>query len=115
MTELREAGIFARKKLEVKYFDSVEAGTSPELKSKINHLALWHILKRKTGGKVKLKELECIYTRWIALELKRQGHPIVNWGTNKYHPQFEVYYFKRTPQFVKDFREIVKRGRPRED
>ena len=62
-----------------------------------------------------MKELECIYTRWIALELKRRGYPIVNWGTNKYHPQFEVYYFKRTPQFVKDFRDIVKRGRPQED
>lgn len=61
------------------------------------------------------KEMECIYTRWIALKLVKKGYKIVKWGINEYHPQFETYYFEKTPVFLEDFRRIVKEGRFKED
>ena len=63
----------------------------------------------------KEKELECVYARWIALNLVKKGYKIVKWGINEYHPQFETYYFEKTPVFLEDFRRIVKEGRFKED
>ena len=56
-------------------------------------------------------ELECIYTRWIALELVKQGFKIIKKGTNEYHPEYDTYYFERTPQFVSAFHILLHRGR----
>ena len=61
------------------------------------------------------KEMECIYTRWIAPKLVKKGYKILKWGINEYHPQFEIYYFEKTPAFLEDFRRIVKQGRFKED
>lgn len=55
-------------------------------------------------------ELERVYTRWIALELVRRGFKIVKWDKNEYHPQYDTYYFVRTPEFISAFRSLTKRG-----
>lgn len=56
-------------------------------------------------------ELERVFTRWIALELVNQGFEIVKCEPNEYRPQYDTYYFKRTPQFTSAFRALTKRGR----
>lgn len=38
----------------------------------------------------------CIYTRWLALELRKQGFKIIKTGINEYHPQFDVWFFEDT-------------------
>ena len=39
-----------------------------------------------------------VYTRWLAYELRRSGFPIIRTEINEYHPQFDVYIFKNTPE-----------------
>ena len=63
----------------------------------------------------KERELECVYARWIALKLVKKGYKIIKWGINEYHPQFETYYFEKTPKFLKDFQRMREEGRSKED
>lgn len=35
-----------------------------------------------------------IYTRWLALALRKQGFKIIKTDINEYHPQFDVWIFE---------------------
>lgn len=35
-----------------------------------------------------------IYTRWLAVALRKQGFKILRTEVNKFHPQFDVYVFE---------------------
>ena len=35
-----------------------------------------------------------IYTRWLALALRKQGFKIIRTDINEYHPQFDVWIFE---------------------
>lgn len=39
-----------------------------------------------------------IYTRWLALELRKNGFQILKTEINEYHPQFDVWVFEDTAQ-----------------
>lgn len=47
-----------------------------------------------------------VYTRWIALELRRQGYKIIGTDINEYNPEFKVWIFEETPQFIEAFRTV---------
>lgn len=35
-----------------------------------------------------------IYTRWLAVALRKQGFKILRTEVNKFHPQYDVYVFE---------------------
>ena len=47
-----------------------------------------------------------VYTRWIALELRREGFKIIDTDINEYNPEFKVWIFEDTPEFQLAFRRI---------
>lgn len=47
-----------------------------------------------------------VYTRWIALELRRQGYKIIGTDINEYNPEFKVWIFEDTPEFQEAFKKI---------
>ena len=47
-----------------------------------------------------------VYTRWIAVELRRQGFKILETDINEYNPEFKVWIFEKTPEFVEAFSKI---------
>lgn len=47
-----------------------------------------------------------VYTRWIALELRRQGFKIIATDINEYNPEFKVWIFEETPEFIEAFRKV---------
>ena len=42
-----------------------------------------------------------VYTRWLALELRKLGFKIIGTDINEYHPQFDVWLFKDTEELHK--------------
>lgn len=52
-----------------------------------------------------------VYTRWIALELRRQGFKILDTDINEYNPEFKVWIFERTPEFIEAFNEVSRSKR----
>ena len=44
------------------------------------------------------KNVYKIYTRWLALELRRKGFKIIGTDINETHPQFDVWLFEDTPE-----------------
>ena len=55
-----------------------------------------------------------VYTRWIALELRRQGFKILDTDINEYNPEFKVWIFERTPEFIEAFNEVSRSKRQEE-
>lgn len=47
-----------------------------------------------------------IYTKKLALELRRRGFSIIRTEPNYKKPQFDVYIFRDTPAFEKAMKEI---------
>lgn len=47
-----------------------------------------------------------VYTRWIALELRKQGFRIIGTDINQYNPEFKVWIFEDNPKFLKAFRTV---------
>ena len=39
-----------------------------------------------------------VYTRWLAVELRRKGFKIISTDINENHPQFDVWLFDDTPE-----------------
>lgn len=39
-----------------------------------------------------------IYTRWLAVELRKLGFKIIRTDINEYHPQFDVWVFEDTEE-----------------
>ena len=50
-----------------------------------------------------------VYTRWLALELRRQGFPIVRVEINPNKPQFDCWVFEETPEFLVAFANTANR------
>lgn len=47
-----------------------------------------------------------VYTRWIAVELRRQGFKIIGTDINEYNPEFKVWIFEDSPEFQLAFKRI---------
>lgn len=47
-----------------------------------------------------------VYTRWIALQLRREGFRILSTDINEYNPEFKVWIFEDSPKFQQAFRRI---------
>ena len=47
-----------------------------------------------------------VYTRWIALQLRREGFKIIGTDINEYNPEFKVWIFEDSPEFQEAFRRI---------
>ena len=50
-----------------------------------------------------------IYTKWLAIELRKQGFKIVRTDVNPNFPQFDCWVFEDTEKFQKAFKEIANR------
>lgn len=48
-----------------------------------------------------------IFSRSIAIELRKKGFKIIKTEPNYKKPEFDVYFFKDTPEFRKTLNEIV--------
>ena len=42
-----------------------------------------------------------VYTRWLAVELRKLGFKILSTEINEYHPQFDIWIFENTEQLHK--------------
>ena len=42
-----------------------------------------------------------VYTRWLAVELRKLGFKILSTEINEYHPQFDIWIFEDTEQLHK--------------
>lgn len=49
-----------------------------------------------------------VYTRWVAYELRKKGFKIIDTDINEYHPQFTVWIFEETKEFLQAFEQISK-------
>ena len=47
-----------------------------------------------------------VFTRWIAVELRKQGFNIIDVEPNHKKPQLDVYIFQDTPEFKQAFDNI---------
>lgn len=49
-----------------------------------------------------------IYTRWLAVALRREGFKMVATDVNEFHPKFDVYIFEDTEEFQQAITRITK-------
>jgi hypothetical protein len=47
-----------------------------------------------------------VYTRWVAVELRRLGFKIIGVDVNEYNPEFKVWIFEETEEFMDAFRKV---------
>lgn len=45
-----------------------------------------------------------VYTRWIAVELRKLGFKIIGTDINEYNPEFKVWIFEESEEFLQAFR-----------
>lgn len=50
-----------------------------------------------------------IYTRWVAVALRRLGFKILYVDVNEYHPELDVWVFKNSDDFQEALTEITRR------
>ena len=50
-----------------------------------------------------------IYTRWLAVELRKRGCQILREEINENHPQFNCWIFREDEHFTNAFEEIMNR------
>jgi hypothetical protein len=50
-----------------------------------------------------------IYTRWLAIELIKQGFPVVRVERNPSKPEFNTWVFAESEEFLKVFANIANR------
>ena len=48
-----------------------------------------------------------VYTRRIAYELRKQGYKIIGTEINEFHPEFTIWLFEETPEFLIAFRALA--------
>lgn len=53
-------------------------------------------------------ETKRIYTKSLALELRKRGFKIIGTEPNENYPQFDVYIFESNNDFINAFAEIAK-------
>lgn len=51
-----------------------------------------------------------IYTRWLAVELRRQGFPILRTEVNPNRPQFDCWVFEETAELISALLALTKRN-----
>ena len=56
------------------------------------------------------KKIFRVYTRRIAYELRRQGYKIIGTEINEFHPEFTIWLFEETPDFLTAFRLLAQRN-----
>lgn len=52
-----------------------------------------------------------IYTRWLAMELIKQGFPVVRVERNPLKPEFYCWVFAETDEFIVAFANIANKAR----
>lgn len=52
-----------------------------------------------------------IYTKWLALALRRKGFKIIKTDVNENHPQFDVYIFENSPILQENIRILTNEKR----
>ena len=52
-----------------------------------------------------------VYTRWLAMELIKQGFPVVRIERNPMKPEFYVWVFAETDEFITAFANIANKAR----
>lgn len=52
-----------------------------------------------------------VYSRWLAVELRKQGFPIVRVEVNPNFPQYNCYVFAETPEFLTAFANTANKPR----
>lgn len=52
-----------------------------------------------------------IYTRWLMIELVKQGFPVVRVESNPKKPEFDCWVFAETPDFKVAFANIANQPR----
>ena len=57
---------------------------------------------------MKSNEIKRIYTKSVALELRKKGFKILRTEPNENYPQFDVYVFKSGNEFEKALTEITR-------
>lgn len=50
-----------------------------------------------------------IYTKWLAIELRRQGFKIIRTDVNPNFPQYDCWAFKNTEELQKAIKKIANR------
>lgn len=50
-----------------------------------------------------------IYTRWLAIELIKQGFPVVRIEKNPNKPEFNTWVFAESAEFLKAFANMANR------
>lgn len=53
------------------------------------------------------KQTYRVYTRWLALELRKLGFRIIGTDINEYHPQFDVWLFENTEELHKTILQLT--------
>lgn len=48
-----------------------------------------------------------VYTRRIAYELRKKGFKILGTDINEYHPEFTIWLFQETEEFLNAFKELA--------
>ena len=56
-----------------------------------------------------MKQLYPIFKKETAMKLKEIGFPIEDASTNKRNPNYIIYYFEKTDEFVQAFNKINNR------
>lgn len=51
-----------------------------------------------------------IYTRWLAVELRKRGFKILRTEINQFHPQFDTYVFENSIDFQATLSELTNRA-----
>lgn len=52
-----------------------------------------------------------VYTRRIAYELRKKGFKILGTDINEYHPEFTIWLFQETEEFLNAFKELANHKR----
>lgn len=49
-----------------------------------------------------------IYTRWLAVALRKEGFKILKTDVNEFHPKYDVYIFENSPSLQMAITRITK-------
>lgn len=55
-----------------------------------------------------MKQEKIIYSKWLALELRRAGFKILRTGINENFPQYNTYVFEDTAELAKSITRLTK-------
>lgn len=56
-----------------------------------------------------MQKTKTIYSKWLAIELRRLGFKIIRTDVNDNHPQYDTYIFEDTPQLQRAITELTRK------